>query len=310
MAESARDNSTLPPNVLNWITRAIGPGAAIHTIQPMGGATSSTLHALEVDYRKSRLKLVLRQFTNAEWLASEPDLALHEAANLRKAARADVPTPEVIAYDETGADCGIATILMTHLPGSVNLKPANLDGWLRRLAEAILPIHALEVGNHQWHYAPYNDITQLRVPDWSQHPDLWRRAIEIVTGPRPPTPESFIHRDYHPNNVLWQNGQVSGLVDWPNGCRGAAGIDLAWCRANLIQLYGIAAADQFLQYYETLAGSSFQYHPFWDLIALIEVLPDTPEVYPPWVEFGMDHITSALMIDRNDQFLVSVMDRF
>jgi len=310
MAESAQDNGTLPPNVLKWITKAIGPGATIHTIQPMGGATSSTLHALDVDYRASRLKLVLRQFTNAEWLAEEPDLALHEAANLKKVAPATVPTPEVVAYDETGADCGIATILITRLPGTVQLKPANLDQWLHRLAEAILPIHALEIGDHPWNYAPYNDLTKLRVPDWSQHPDLWQRAIEIVNGPRPTTPESFIHRDYHPNNVLWQGDQVSGIVDWPNGCRGAIGIDIAWCRGNLIHMYDIPAADRFLQAYQSLAGSSFQYHPFWDLIVLIETLPGPPEVYSSWVEFGTDHITSALMIDRNDQFLVSLMNRF
>lgn len=310
MAETVHHNHIPSPNVLEWITKEIGPGAIIRSIQRLPGATSSTLYTLDVKYRETNLELVLRQFTNAEWLADEPDLAIHEVANLRKAALADVPTPEVIACDETGVECSVPTILMTRLPGTVQLKPASLDDWLHQLAEAIYPIHLLELGDHKWHYAPYNDITQLRVPDWSQHPDLWQQAIDVVNGPRPPIPESFIHRDYHPNNVLWQNGRVSGLVDWPNGCRGAVGIDLSWCRVNLIHLYGVPAADRFLQTYESLAGSSFQYHPFWDLIVLIEGLPGPPEVYPPWVEFGIEHITSALMRERSDQFLVSVMNRF
>jgi aminoglycoside phosphotransferase (APT) family kinase protein len=86
------------------------------------------------------MKLVLRRFVSEEWLREEPDLALHEAASLRKAAEVDVPTPDLIACDEKGDHCGVPAVLMTELPGSPQLTPANADSWLHHLAEALLPL--------------------------------------------------------------------------------------------------------------------------------------------------------------------------
>ena len=119
------------------------------------------------------------------------------------------------------------------------------------------------------------------------------RALQAALGP---TPETVINSSKNSFSISFANPINTG-------------IDLAWCRVNLIHLYGVPAADRFLQAYQALAGSSFEYHPFWDLIVLIEGLPGPPEVYPPWVEFGIDHITSALMQERSDQFLVSIMNR-
>ena len=120
----------------------------------------------------------------------------------------------------------------------------------------------------------------------------------------------FVHRDYHPTHVLWQDGHLSGIVDWPSTCLGPAGIDVAWCRRNLVAMYGIAAADRFLYAYRSLAGASFAAHPFWDLMVIIESLPGPPGVYPPGVTFGMRHLTGAIVRERLDAYLVSVLARF
>jgi aminoglycoside phosphotransferase (APT) family kinase protein len=309
-------NHDLSPDLLHWIASAVGPGTTIESVRQLKGATSSTLYAIRAT-RATRgghgLELVLRRFTNREWLASEPDLALHEATCLRLARQAGVPAPELVAIDEQGdarsAD-GMPSVLMTCLPGTVTLLPDSLDGWLHGLAQAILPLHSLKVERLPWRYAPYNDVTQLEVPAWSRCPDLWARAIEIVNGTWPGAPACFIHRDYHPNNVLWLDGRVSGVVDWPNGCLGPPHIDVAWCRMNLAGMSGLETADRFLEAYQSLAGPAFSYHPFWDLMVIIEGLPGPPDVYPPWVEFGLQGLTDALMLVRSDAYLASVMAQF
>jgi hypothetical protein len=130
-----------------------------------------------------------------------------------------------------------------------------------------------------------------------------------VNRPPPTAPDHLIHRDYHPTNVLWQDGRVSGIVDWVNACRGPANIDVAWCRGNLARLYGVDVADRFLEAYQVLAGSYFQYHPHWDLMGIIEVLPGPPQVYPPWVDFGIRHLAPNLVRERVDDYLASVLAR-
>jgi aminoglycoside phosphotransferase (APT) family kinase protein len=282
-------------------------GAEVRSVHRLAGSTSSTLYSVEIARSDRSLELVLRLFTNAEWLACEPDLVRHEAASLAKAADADVPTPELVACDENGAHCGVPAILMTHLPGRVELLPADLDDWLYKLAEVIVPLHVLDVGEFPWRYAPYNDVSCLEPPAWSKYPDLWERAIGIVNAPWPEVRECFIHRDYHPVNVLWQDGRVSGIVDWPNACRGPAGIDVAWCRGNLTEMYGAGVTERFLRACRAVVGSSFEYHPCWDLLVLIETLPGPPSVYPPWFDFGMQGLTDEIVQERVDEYLVSVM---
>jgi aminoglycoside phosphotransferase (APT) family kinase protein len=297
----------LPLEITRWIADSVGVGAEIRSSRRLTGATSSTLYSVEAARNGRPLKLVLRLFTNAEWLAEDPDLVHHEAASLEKAAGADVPTPELIAYDDSGANCGVPAILMTQLPGRVELAPVDMDDWLYKLAEAIIPLHALDVGEFPWRYAPYNDVSRLEPPNWSRYPELWERAIEIVNAPWPEVHECFIHRDYHPVNVLWQDGRVSGIVDWPNACRGPAGIDVAWCRGNLAEMHSVDVADRFLRACRSVAGSSFVHHPCWDLLVLIEVLPGPPDVYPPWIDFGLQGLTDAVVQERVDEYLVSVM---
>jgi aminoglycoside phosphotransferase (APT) family kinase protein len=302
----------LSQDLLHWIADAVGLGTTVEAVRQLKGATSSTLYAVDAARDGHRVELVLRRFTNQEWLAEEPDIALHEAQSLHMARRAGVSAPELVAIDQRSEQDGVPVLLMTRLPGTVELLPDDLDGWLHGLAEPILPLHSLDAAEFGWRYAPYNDVTQLKVPRWSSCPDLWERAIEIVNEPWPDTPTCFIHRDYHPTNVLWQEGRVSGVVDWPNACRGPANIDVAWCRANLAGMYGVEVADRFLRAYESLAGSAsgYRYHPFWDLMVIIEVLPGPLDVYPPWVEFGMQGLTDELMLEREEAYLASVMGRF
>ena len=254
------------------------------------------------------MRLILRRYTQREWLAEEPDLPFHEAASLRKAGEAGIPVPRLVAFDPHADRTDTPALLMTQLPGAVDLLPSDFDDWLTQQARILQPLHAVPLGEFPWRYAPYNNPASLEPPAWSDAPQLWEKAIEIVNSPPPITPEVFIHRDFHPVNVLWQDGKLSGLVDWPNACRGPAGIDISWCRANLAELYGVEAADRFLQICRSI-GAASGYHPFWDLMVIIEILPGPPDVYPPWVEYGVQGLNPGLMLRREEAYLASVLAR-
>lgn len=296
----------LSPEILNWITAALGADAAVRSVHQMAGSTSSTLYAVELAQHGRTLDLVLRLFSIAWVIEEEPDLPAQEAAVLQKATAVDLPTPELVAVDETGAACGVPAVLMTRVPGTVDLRPADVDDWLRQMAEALPLIHAVEPGDLAWSYVAWADIDALQVPGWSRVPDLWARAIEIVQGPAPDYRPRFIHRDYHPNNILWQNGSLSGVVDWVTACRGPAGIDVGHCRLNLACVYGAGTAGRFLQLYEALTG--VEQHPYWDLITLIEFLPE-PELYDPWLQSGMTHLTPAILCQHLDDYLADILAR-
>ena len=302
----SKDMRELP---CRWIEKFIGSGAKVSSLVPLIGATSSAVYGVEVSAQTGSLSLVLRLFDNAEWLAEEPELARHEAWGLNTAAKAETPTPELVAFDETGEECGLPAVLMTRREGCVELQPGNSAPWLQEMAEAIASVHRLEVEEAEWRYFSYNDAASLSVPEWSAHPENWARAIEIVQRPEPICPQRFIHRDYHPNNVLWAAGKVSGIVDWPNACLGPVGIDVAWCRQNLAQLHGAETADAFLKAYQTASGSGFAYDPYWDLRGCVEFLPGPPGVYPGWTAQGVSHLTLKIVRERLENYLASILAR-
>ncbi|HZU13512.1 MAG TPA: aminoglycoside phosphotransferase family protein [Chloroflexota bacterium] len=258
-----------PASALHWVERSVGPGARLADVRAMEGGTSSAIHAVTVEYRDRTISLVLRRFVRQDWLAEEPDLAAHEAEALRLAAAARIPTPRLVAVDETGDQTDVPAILMERLPGAIEWNPADLEGYLRRLAEPLPVLHAVPVPAQTIipPYAIYEPIPRRPPPD-VPHPAVWERAIEIAHGPPPGNEGTFIHRDYHPGNVLWMDGAVTGIVDWASAAIGTPEADVGHCRLNLHGAFGPAAADRFLEIYQEITGRR-EYHPYWDIASAL-----------------------------------------
>ena len=97
---------------------------------------------------------------------------------------------------------------------------------------------------------------------------LWERAVEVWHTAMPEYRPVFIHRDFHPGNVLWARGRCTGIVDWPEACRGPAGCDVAHCRSELSRLADIEVADSFRAAYEAITGEP--HHPYWEIASVME----------------------------------------
>jgi aminoglycoside phosphotransferase (APT) family kinase protein len=237
-----------------WLTEVLGPGCA-----PVGSLSfgiSSELELVEAD----GARFVLRRYTDGERVAHEPGLVDDEVRAL-EAARdvlGDV-VPKPVAWDPSGADAGVPALLMTYLRGTAHIH--GLDPV--RLAEPLTRLHAAPLPSGLPAYRSWLRAADVRVPEWSARPEAWARLVERTTAPEPPGAVRFLHRDFHPGNLLWQEGQLSGIVDWANACQGPRGVDLAHTRCNLALVDGVEAAEQFLLEY-VRANPSYRHDPWWD----------------------------------------------
>lgn len=298
---------SLPQSAFEWLSLVLGVPSRRLELHQMQGSTSSAL--FRVSLGDAAQSWVLRCFNDADWLINEPDLVEHESAALAVLAHSDLPIPHLVAADPGGQACGVPALLMTSLPGQVDLTPQSFIHWFQQIASPLARIHSLPAPDFHWHFYPYVSPLDAAPPAWSDSPDLWQRAIEITRQPWPSFTPAFIHRDYHPVNVLFDHGELSGVVDWPNACLGPADFDIAWCRYNLSSMFGVDAADTFLKACREFAGNGFTYNPFWDILAAIEVLPGPPEYYPPWQQFGLPFIPVAELIRRHEAFLKSALQQ-
>lgn len=304
------NNKQLTPECIEWIEEVSGNRVDKKGIKKLPGGTSSLVFEVPFENEKPRQNVILRLFNKQEWLAMEPDLARHEGESLRYAALSGVPSPTLLAFDEMGENCGMPAVLMTKLPGSTVLQPSDMEPWLEKMAVALAEIHQQNAEQFPYEYFSYNDALRLEKPLWSKFQNDWMRAFYIVAGVRPLTESCFIHRDYHPANVLWQEGEITGVVDWANACRGPAGVDVGHCRVNLAQLFGVSTADRFLAAYIRHAGDTFQYEPYWDLLSLTGTLDGPPKVYAGWTELGMKGLSDELIRHRLDEYMLSLLERF
>jgi aminoglycoside phosphotransferase (APT) family kinase protein len=243
-------------------------------VRPLEGGTSSAVHLLVTEDGHGRAgRFVLRRYVRRDWLAQEPDLAAREAETLTLLSGGPVAAPRLVAVDPVGADADVPAVLMTARAGRVDWTLVDAPDRLHRLAAPLPAIHATPIpaSARVRPYRPYELGKPLAPPPWTTHRRAWERAIEVYVGPAPSDEAVFTHRDYHPGNVLWSGGRVTGIVDWASASVGPAENDVGHCRANLADRFGYEVAQRFLAAYQAATGGR-DYHPYWDIV--VEVGPE------------------------------------
>jgi aminoglycoside phosphotransferase (APT) family kinase protein len=294
-----------PPEALRWVERSVGRGAHITSIRRLRGGTSAAVHLVHLrDRRGEAVAVVLRRFVRLDYFEREPDLAEREARILAALAATDLAAPQLVAVDPRGDECDVAAVLMTRLRGRLELAPADAADYVRQLAEPLPKIHALGVVVGMPSFYPYylGAGVPRQQPAWCRDASLWRQTMALLQQPWPEAAPTLIHRDYHPGNILWQRGRLTGITDWVNASNGPVGADVAHMRSNLVDLFGLEVADAFRDAYEATSGAS--QHPFWDLQSAVDRdKVDTGQ----WHDAGRSDLTDALMARRREEYLRSLM---
>jgi aminoglycoside phosphotransferase (APT) family kinase protein len=207
------------------------------------GATSSALYDLTTMTRLgAKRHLVLRWYADDAFFVDEPRAIEREAAALEALAGTDVPAPRLVGVLPRDGSAP-AAILMTHLTGSASFELAS-PGEVTELLETIHAVDPRPLAGYR--YRGYHEGFDLIRPAWWRDTVVWERAVTQTQTARPTGPDRFIHRDFHPGNLLWHGPRLTGVVDWVNACVGPIAIDVAHCRLNLAILWGPERADAIL----------------------------------------------------------------
>lgn len=264
--------TSVPSPVRAWVTRVTG--RPIGRLERLPGASSTAVHRLHfVD----GATLVLRRYVWPWVLEDEPIAPKRELDALEYASAHGLSVPNIVAADITGDEIGdgVPALLMTFLPGRAVASPDPV-----RLAETAASVHAVDPAGFAHEYFPWFEDLRDRPPSNARQPRLWERALELLHEGGPPYRPAFIHRDFHPGNVLWRRGRATGIVDWATACRGPVGCDVATCHGNLINWAGEDIADRFVRAYEAILGEAV--HPYWEIASVHESGPS------PWSDHDVE----------------------
>jgi aminoglycoside phosphotransferase (APT) family kinase protein len=261
---------------LAWAAAAMGQGSRIVGYRRLTGGVCSAVNRLTVERRGTRTFVVLRQYPAGLGLRESLE---REIANLGVVAGSGLPVPGVLAADVAGAATGGSpSLLMTRLPGHVDLSPAEPASWLTSIAELAVLLHSLDLPAET--FRPWTDSwiaprDGFQVPAGARQPAVWQAAFGVMATPPPQDAAVFLHTDLLPVNLLWSRGRITGLTDWNSIYRGSRAIDVGHCRRYLAALYSPEWAEQLRSRYESLAGVTLE--PWWDLYALLHYDDSVPK---------------------------------
>ena len=290
-----------PPASLSWLEQQVG--GRIGEVEALVGGLSSAVHRVTLTTGD---RVVLRRFTIADWMEREPHIPFDEARTLDLLRNLDVgvATPTLIAADPDATHCDVPAIVMTEVAGRPMIDTHDWHGYAERLAACLAAINEIEPVGGLGEYQRW-DQPKRPIPTWTHVPDLWHEAIALGATDLPTHPHRFLHRDFHPNNIHWDAGEICGVVDWLSACNGPIAGDLAHCRWNLAILAEPAIAEHFTAQYRSLTGYSEDTHAF-DLATALSG-PVGPFPTFAWNDLGRTDLTSDVVGQRFDGWLAHLL---
>jgi aminoglycoside phosphotransferase (APT) family kinase protein len=301
----------LPDATQRWVERVAGP---VRSAVRLRGGWSSEMRLLEVEGPHVPERLVLRFFTKPKFLRHADAMLQREAATLDLLAGTGIPVARTIAVDSRADECPFPSLLRTWMPGAIQLQ-ADGHAAMRceMLARLLVKIHSVEVSDttRPRTYQAWTRHDLVRVPAQTQRPELWKHAIDVIRAEPPAYDACFLHRDFHPGNVLFdERQQVSGVVDWVETSWGPADLDVAHCSTSLALLQSVNCGIGFAERYRAAGGRlavDLAARIYWYLLDALAFAPDAEKVAVAWREAGRPDLTRETVSARLEDYVSAVV---
>jgi aminoglycoside phosphotransferase (APT) family kinase protein len=271
------------------LLRAIAPGSTVRDIRPLRGSFSNSTHLVEIDSpRGPGARIAVRRYAVCAGY-DRGEKARREYKTLELLAAHDIPAPRPLYLDDAGEYLGMPAIVTSFVPGCHITAPADPVAWARGLAAMLARIHAIPCGakerdflldaNSEAAWFLHSGNVPERMQAHADGRDIWHSVRTLLPAIQcvPPT---LVHIDYYSGNILWEDDQITAVLDWEEAACGDPAIDVAYLRMELFTWGMSNIAEEFLQFYAAEAGRPVENLGIWELAAAARNMPD-PAVHLP-----------------------------
>ncbi len=185
--------------------------------------------------------------------------------------------------------------MISRLPGRADITPEDPSGFARQLGETLARIHATPAGL----------VARFRLA-WSgpgHRARPWTGQAAGVVADRwaelAAEPAALAHCDYWSGNTVWQDGTLSGVVDWSGAAFGPRSLDLGWGRLDLVLLYDERIADEFVAAYQAAAGAAGPDRLLLDLWSVARSCETVETWVPNYRDLGRADLTAGELRRRH-----------
>ena len=276
----------LPPAAVDRAAALAGPNASVRATLALAGGTHARTCLIQT--ANPEREFVLREFPRGDRAVGDEMRVLGALDGLGGLA------PRLLAADP-GGPAEEPWILISRLPGLADIAPADPAGFASQLGEALARIHATDsdrlAGFPRVSDRPGESRADLHGPAAGLVSARW----ESLTT----EPTVLTHYDFWSGNTVWQDGTLTGVVDWSGAALGPRGFDLGWCRLDLYLLFGRHIADRFLESYRAATGVACPDPLLADLWAAARSHTSVESWVPNYRDLGRSDLTARVLLERH-----------
>lgn len=226
-----------------------GSSAAVDGLQVMEAGHAGLTFGFRVIERggvRVLAQLVLKLSPPGVRRAGNTDV-FRQAPLLRALHAAGLPVPDVPCAGADETWFGTPFVMMEFLPGTpffvwqpdacFDRSPLAVAPLWEQCIDALVRLHRFDWQHHlpDWErpIALHDEITRWdRIVAKAPEPawlDAAQRVRAALLDRLPPSPApALVHGDYQPGNMLYENGRLTGIVDWELASIGSPLLDVGW----------------------------------------------------------------------------------
>ncbi len=277
----------------------LGCAGAPFRIAEAPGSFSNFTHLIEIEAGQGPArKTVMRRFNPANEEEGH-DKQRCEFHALQMLQAQGIPAPQPLLLDDTGELLGLPGIVTEFVPGAAIELPVDAGRWAERAlpaAKMLARIHRMPFRESDKRYLMDDNVEVAwfikdgKLPDYMREDRDGEAVWHLVKerwGLWTPVEARFAHTDYWSGNILWQDLEITAVVDWEEAGYGHPAADVAYARMGYF-IEGIPeAAETFLQVYETEAGWKLSDLALFELAASARPMTDPDDWFArPYMEAG------------------------
>jgi aminoglycoside phosphotransferase (APT) family kinase protein len=276
-----------PPSeeILAWVAEATG--APVRLVRRLAGGTHASTHLLRAGERE----VVLRRFPPGDGAAANESRALTVLDGLGGRA------PRLLGADPDGSRLGNPAVLITRLPGRADITSIAPETAAVQLGQALARLHAVPPAS----VAGLRDGMAEALGSFLRGDGSAPGAAVLAAGGHKLAEADHVltHYDFWSGNVLWQGDVLTGVVDWSGASLAPRGLDVSWCRLDLVLLHGPDVADLFTAVYEDAAGCPVPHLALWDVSAVTHSHRTVETWLPNYRDLGRTDLTASDLRERH-----------
>ncbi len=211
-------------------------GAQVLSVTRLTGGVSADVFRLDLDAAAGTPQRVVLRVHGANHnghaarLEYDLLLALH---------RLGLPVPEPLLVDDSGSLLAEPYLLQAFVDGSTEIPAHAAAQHMHAMADMLARIHATPTAALPALPPRLDPLPE--VFDFLPEGDEWnglRRSLEDLAGTAYTGTPKLLHGDFWPENLLWREGALCGVLDWEDAALGDPLSDVAACRLELRYRFG------------------------------------------------------------------------